>query len=86
MIHNENLYYIETSRLICFENQWTGFYGTSAMKELIALSLAMLNLSVERYGEQNHLFHVIISTAVILTTSFFQNSFQFYVVNNSNIS
>ena len=34
--HDESLYHIETSPLICTRNQWTGFYmiGTSVMKEL----------------------------------------------------
>ena len=37
LFHDNGLYHIETSSLICRTNQWTGFYmiGTSAMKELI---------------------------------------------------
>ena len=36
LFHDEGHYHIETSPLICRENQWTGFYmiGTSVMKEL----------------------------------------------------
>ena len=35
LFHDRGLYYIETSSLICSENQWTGFYmiETSIMKE-----------------------------------------------------
>ena len=36
LTHDEGPYHIETSRLICTVNQWTGSYiiGTSVMKEL----------------------------------------------------
>ena len=36
LFHNGGRYHIETSPLICFANQWAGFYtiGTSVMKEL----------------------------------------------------
>ena len=36
LFHGGCSYHIEASPLICFANQWTGFYmiGTSAMKEL----------------------------------------------------
>ena len=35
--HDGGPYHIENSPLICYANQWTGFYmiGTSVMKELI---------------------------------------------------
>ena len=36
VFHEGGSYHIENSLLICFENQWTGFYmiGTSVMKKL----------------------------------------------------
>ena len=47
-------YHIETSQLICYENQWTGFYmaGTYIMKELINDTYQRLKfiLSVPKIG------------------------------------
>ena len=39
LFHDGEHYHIETSPLICFVNQWTGFYmiTTSVMKELILI-------------------------------------------------
>ena len=36
LFHDRGSYHIETSSMIYFANQWTGFYviGTSVMKEL----------------------------------------------------
>ena len=36
LFHDGGSYHIETSRLICSANQWTGFYtiGTSVINEL----------------------------------------------------
>ena len=54
----EALYHIETSPLICFANQWTGFYmrEDSVMKGLIALEerrpLRYCNIN----GENNPLY------------------------------
>ena len=57
--------HIETSPLICWANQWTGFYmvGITVMKELIhPIFLLNLQLSITR-GEfrllQNHLYHYV---------------------------
>ena len=46
LFHDEGLYHIETSSLICRANQWTCFYmiGTYVMEELYCCSLDRDNM------------------------------------------
>ena len=46
LFHDGGRYHIETSRLICRANQWTGFYmiTASAMKELSNFSMTCIHL------------------------------------------
>ena len=62
-------YHIETSSLICFANQWTGFYmlGTSVVKELRHCTMGWKNVDLNtlektRNGleKRKHKFKVII--------------------------
>ena len=53
LFHDGVLYHIETGPLICFANQWTGFYmiETAAMKELKGINFCRYKSSpIEKYG------------------------------------
>ena len=54
---------METSPLICFENQWTSFYmvGTSVMKELKKLDEVKNFIEVNGSNHLNMIFNELIA-------------------------
>ena len=54
---------METSPLICFENQWTSFYmvGTSVMKELKKLDEVKNSIEVNGSDHLNMIFNELIA-------------------------